>query len=396
MSGIIADRVSAARKYVLLDEYVIKVVKAGKVIDFASGSPDPRLLPKEEVKEIASRVLDEYGDEALSYPPSVGLRSLREAIKTLLSKLGVSIPNSKVVVTSGAVRAIELASEVLLSSDSYTVAEEPTFSPALYPLYALGRGIEHVLLKEYRVLDVSALEEVISKLPIKLYYTIPTAHNPTGSTFSSKVRNEVAKVVCENNVVIIEDDVYRTVLGGEAPEPISAICARRSHTYIYLGSLSKVLAPGLRIAYMLVPEELFPHVRSVAGTELTLSPLTMLIAYEAIRTGLLLDRIHRLSREYRERMRVLKDSLSDYMPDNVCWNEDAEGYYVFIKVKGVNMIKLLDDALREGVGYIPGDAFLHKHSDPETARLCIAKPNSEEVALGVKKLAKVIKERKKL
>ena len=394
MPDIVADRVNAARKYVLLDEYVIKVIKAGKVIDFASGSPDPRLLPKEEIREIASRVLDEYGDEALSYPPSVGLRSLRDAIMSLLSELGVSIPSSKVVVTSGVVRAIELASAVLLDRDSYAVAEEPTFSPALYPLYALGRGIEHVPLKEYRELDVSTLGDVISELPAKLYYTIPTAHNPTGTTFSNKVRNEVAKLACENDVVVVEDDVYRTVLGGEAPEPISATCARHSHTYVYLGSLSKVLAPGLRIAYMLVPRELFPHIRSVAGTELTLSPLTMLIAYEAMRTGLLLDRIRKLSREYRERMKVLKDSLIDYMPNNVYWNEDAEGYYVFIRVRGVNMIKLLDDALREGVGYIPGDAFLHKHSDPETARLCIAKPNSEEITLGVKKLAKVVKERK--
>ncbi|MCD6428422.1 MAG: PLP-dependent aminotransferase family protein [Desulfurococcales archaeon] len=394
MPGIVADRVGAARKYVLLDEYVIKVIKAGKVIDFASGSPDPRLLPIEEIKEIASRVLDKYGDEALSYPPSVGLKSLRDAITSLLGELGVSIPNSKVAVTSGAVRAIELASAVLLDRDSYAIAEDPTFSPALYPLYASGRGIEHILLKEYRELDVSRIWDAVSGISAKLYYTIPTAHNPTGSTFSSKVRSEIAKLACEKDVVIIEDDVYRTVLGGEVPEPISAICARNSHTYVYLGSLSKVLAPGLRIAYMLVPEELFPHIRSIAGTELTLSPLTMLIAYEAIRTGLLLNRIRKLSREYRERMKALKDSLNDYMPNNVSWNEGAEGYYVFIKVRGVNMIKLLEDALREGVGYIPGDAFLHKHSDPETARLCVAKPDSEEIALGVKKLAKVIKERK--
>jgi len=394
MLKIIADRVSTAEKYALLDEYVIKVVKAGDIIDFASGSPNPRLLPKEEIKKIAIEVIDEYGPEAFSYPPPVGLKKLRNAIKSFLTDLGVSIPSSKVVVTSGAVRAIELAGTLLLDKNSYAVAEEPTYSQALYQLYLMSKEVKYIPLKDYRDLSTEALSALLRKSPIKIYYTIPTGHNPTGTTFNSRIRNEVAELMHEYNAAIIEDDVYRTVLGGEAPEPISAICARRSHPYIYLSSLSKVLAPGLRIAYMLVPEELFPHIRAVASNTLTLSPLTMLIAYEAIRSGFLATRIHKLSREFRERMKALKDSLRDNMSSYAHWNEDAEGYYIFIKVKGVNMIKLFNDALRKGVGYVPGDAFLYDHIDPETARLCIARPNTEEISEGIKRLAEVIKESK--
>jgi len=393
MPNVLTDRVAVAEKYSLLDEYVIMVVKAGNAIDFASGSPDPRLFPKEEVRELAQRVINEHGVEAFSYPPPLGLRKLRNAIKSLLTELGVSIPGSKVAITSGAVRAVELVSTLLLNEKSGAVAEEPTYLQALYPLYVVGREVKYIKLKNYKYLNTASLAKVLREPHIKIYYTVPTGHNPTGATFSSSIRGEVAELVREHDVLTIEDDVYRTVLGGEAPEPISAICARHSHPYVYLGSLSKVLAPGFRIAYMLIPEGLFPHIRAIASNALTLSPLNMLMAYEAIRSGFLIKRIRELSREFKERMKTLKDSLMDYMPDCASWNENAEGYYIFIKVKGVNMIKIFNDALRAGVGYVPGDAFLYNSADDETARLCIARPNTEEIPEGVKKLAKVIKDK---
>ena len=368
-------------KYFIRIEEAVKEFKGG-VVNLASGSPD--VVPRpEEVMDAISDVASRYWGEVVSYPPPGGPRRLRDEVRAYLASQGVDLGGMDLLVFSGSMHALNVLSLALIRAGDLIASENPTFTDSLIPMKLHGASVRPIALTP------SGLEGLARGVEgVKALYVVPTANNPTGMTYSAEARSEIAELSSEHSFLVIEDDPYRA-LASTPPPPIVNYC--RAPTCVYVGSFSKVLAPGFRVAYVAVPKELSEVVMKAGEVSLALSSLASLVVYALLRKGLVARYAAEGRRRCELRLKALVDALRDYMPYATLWAEPRGGFYAFIKVPGVNMDKVLDEALRRGVSYVPGPAFYLDSPDLSTARLSIAKTCEDDIVRGVKALSEAVK-----
>jgi len=392
----VSSKVKERVKYSELVKYLSEVAKYRKhkdIINLATGSPSYDLFPIDDLINAFNKGIEEYKFYVFEYPPALGINRLRNEIKNFLKSIGVNIdPNYDVIIGSGSFQLLDLIGKTLLNDEDCVLVEEPTFTDAVATLRFYVKYLDVIPLdetKNFKSLKLSHISELSVKP--KLFYTIPTSQNPTGTTYNDNIRREIIDVMSSHDVIIVEDDIYRVIFEVNF-EPLINMCVRRNIPCIYLSSLSKILAPGLRIAYALVPKELIDYFASTNMLTLTLSNVAMYIVYELLKNNIILKRRKLLNKVYTSRLKALKDSLNDYLREYASWNEDALGFYIMIKIKSINSRKLFDLALKNGVGFIPGHVFFIKGKGNDTLRLSIAHEPEERIVEGIKRLAKSLKE----
>lgn len=372
-------------------ELVSKKIKGKEdIINFASGAPDPNLAPISDLREVLTRIIEEYGSNILEYPGTGGLKELREEIRRYLVELGVSTSGREVIVTAGAQHALNILANMLLDEKDFFAAENPTFIEAFITLryytpryYAVGVDGEGM--------KVEGLEAIIREHGIKpkLVYTIPTAHNPTGVTMSYERRKQLVETCSNNHIVIVEDDPYRPIIE-EKPEPI--VNLDKNKLVLYVGSFSKIIAPGLRIGYILAPREIVEKIEQIQQLDFASNTLAMHILLGLFKLKTPYRIRSRLIRAYTNRLKTLTDLLEDHMPSNTEWTKPKGGFYLLLRARNVNMVKLLDHALRENIAYVPAQLFYIENPDPSTARLSISRVDERRIEEGVRRLAGIIKQ----
>lgn len=377
---------------------LLKLTERGDIVSFAGGLPDPQAFPSEELAEVVSFVLREFGASALQYGPTRGATPyVKELTEFLYRVRGLKTSIEEVVVTVGSQQALDVLARILVNPGDYVVVEEPTYLAALNVLKLRRPRFVGVPVDEEGLL-VDVLEDKLRGIRggggrVKFLYTIPVAQNPAGVTLSSRRKKRLVELAEEYDFLIIEDDVYGLLVFEEGVDatPVRVLAPERT---VYVGSFSKILSPGMRLGHVVAPQPLADVLeRAKQYTDLHTPTLTQYVAMEALRRGVVERNLPRVKTLYKLKRDIMLDALQENMPGRVWWTKPAGGMFIWLKLNArVDTSHLLPKAVERGVAYVPGKAFYHDARETDTMRLNYTKPTAEQIRKGVETLAKVVKE----
>jgi 2-aminoadipate transaminase len=372
------------------------VASRPEVVSLAGGMPFISALPFDIIGEVVAEVLAKEGAPSLQYLGGQGDPRLREVLAELMAYEGIHASGGEIVVTAGSQQALDLLARMFCDPGDVIVAEGPSYVGALSAFSQYQVEVRHVSLDD-QGLDPEALGEALNRLDnqgkrVKFIYTVPNYHNPAGVTMSAERRGRVLELARRHNVLVVEDNPYGR-LGFES-EPPPALRADDADNVVYLGSLSKVFCPGLRIGWALVPPALRERMVLVKeAADLCSSSFAQSVAYRYFAHYPWRETLKSLRDIYRERRDAMLDALDEDFPAGARWNRPQGGFYVWLQLpEGLDARAMLAKAIAARVAYVPGGAFYADGQGTSELRLSYCFPTPDRIREGVRRLAGVVDE----
>lgn len=367
---------------------ILKVTERPEVISFAGGLPSPLTFPTEAMRAALDRVLVQSGREALQYSTTEGYAPLRAWIAARVGTPSAPVDADDVLIVSGSQQGLDLLAKVLVDPGDTVLVETPTYLGALQsfslfsPRYVSVASDDDGLIPE-------ALDATMRGA--KFLYCLPNFQNPTGRLLSAERRHRLAQKARELDLLILEDDPYGALsYDGETPPSIRSLAPERT---VYMGSFSKVLAPGLRLGYVIAPRALRSKlVQAKQATDLHTATLSQMAVFEVIKDGFLDSHIPTIRKLYKEQCAAMLAALARHMPDGVRWNTPRGGMFLWAELpSGVDATKVLARAVEVNVAFVPGAPFYAAEPVAEALRLAFVTVPPARIEEGVERLAKVIR-----
>jgi 2-aminoadipate transaminase len=368
---------------------ILKVTERPEVISFAGGLPSPATFPVEEMRVACDRILRDSPAAALQYSATEGYLPLREWVAQRYSVNGASIRPSQVLITTGSQQALDLLGKVLIDPTSRVLVETPTYLGALQSFSMYEPNYVQVPTDEHGLIP-SSLDATLTA-GARLLYAQPNFQNPTGRRLSLERRTALAVFAQRAGFPVIEDDPYGALDYAGAPLP--TMLSMAPDHIVHLGSFSKVLSPGMRVGYIIAPEELhFKLVQAKQATDLHTPSLTQRIVHEVVKDGFLETHIPKIRALYRDQCAAMLASLHQHMPAGVEWNRPEGGMFVWVKLpKHIDTMKLLEQAIEQHVAFVPGGPFFANEAEHNTLRLSFVTVPPAKIDEGVGKLGALIR-----
>ncbi|HEV2775700.1 MAG TPA: PLP-dependent aminotransferase family protein [Solirubrobacteraceae bacterium] len=367
---------------------ILELTQRAEVISFAGGLPAPELFPAELIADAFARTLaPTVAARALQYSSTEGDPALRALLAERFCSRGMDCAADELLVTTGSQQALGLVAMVLLDPGDVVLVENPSYLAALQSFGFAGARLEPVPCDD-NGLDPSALPALIAEHAPKFLYIVPTFQNPTGRTLPAPRRARLAKIAAEHGLWIIEDDPYGELrYDGEPLAPIGSHDGAADRT-VTVSSLSKVLAPGLRIGWLRAPAEILgPLTIAKQAADLHTSTVDQLAARTSLQAADLDRHITALCREYRRRRDALLAGLAHALPSGSTFNRPDGGMFVWARLPdGWDAQELLHRALEHDVAFVPGWPFFARDADPRTLRLSFTTHVADEIAEGLARL----------
>lgn len=361
---------------------ILKVTERPEVISFAGGLPSPDTFPVERLRTHTERVFKEMPMAALQYGPTEGYMPLREWIA---ARHGAAAAN--VLVTTGSQQALDLLGKVLIDTGSRVLVETPTYLGALQAFSLCEPKFESVpsddegpLSSELRALADGA----------RFMYCLPNFQNPTGRRIPLARREELAAVASRSGLLMLEDDPYGALsYSGDALPTLHSMVPEQ---VVYMGSFSKVLAPGLRVGYLIAPEPLHRKlVQAKQAADLHTPSFTQRIVHETIKDGFLDRHIPEIRSLYAARCRAMLDAMDRHFPRQLQWNRPEGGMFIWVKLpQGIDSLALLEQAIAANVAFVPGAPFFANDPQTNTLRLSFVTVPPEKIEKGVAILGELL------
>ena len=359
---------------------ILKLTQGGEVISFAGGLPAPQLFPTRALAEAAAKVLAERGAQALQYSTTEGVGPLRDWLAAsfgLASRDGVQI-------VSGSQQGLDLVAKVYFDEGDLVAVAAPTYMGALRAFDAYGVRYAPVATDAEGLVPDSL--EAAFRAGAKMLYLIPNFDNPTGASLALARRHALVALARRYGVPILEDDPYGELrFEGERLPQLRELAPE---LVIHAGTFSKTVTPGLRLAWLVAaPEALAPIVRAKQAADLHSSSLLQLVAYELLHSGLLDEQLERVRAYYRSQREHMLGALERHFPAGVAWTRPQGGMFLWVTLPaGLNATELALEAVREGVAYVPGEAFFAAGGGENTLRLSYSVASPEQIETGVARL----------
>lgn len=370
---------------------ILKVTERPGIISFAGGLPSPATFPVEAMREACDRVLREDGRAALQYAASEGYGPLREWVA---ASLPWSVDPARVLITTGSQQGLDLVAKVLIDSGSRVLVETPTYLGALQAFTPMEPDIEGVA-SDAEGVDVEALERQIGNDPARaprFLYVLPNFQNPTGRSMGLDRRQALVNAAARAGLPLVEDNPYGDLwFDHPPPSPLTALNPEGS---IYLGSFSKILAPGLRLGFMVAPASVHPKLlQAKQAADLHSPSFNQRMVAEVLKDGFLERHVPTIRALYKSQCDAMLESLEREMAGmDVRWNKPDGGMFLWVRLpEGMNAVELLPRAVDQGVAFVPGAAFYADHADPRTLRLSFVTATVEQIRTGIAALASTIR-----
>ena len=394
--ALFSERAKALRSSAIRE--LLKLVNQPDVISFGGGLPDPKLFPVEKLKECVESVLSEHSEEALQYGTTEGVPALRSLIAERSKKQGIKCSPENVIVVASSQQALDLVAKVLLNPGDVVLVEAPSYLGAIQAFGAFQAHMIPIPMDD-EGMRTEILENRIKtlrssgKIP-KFIYTIPTFQNPAGVTLSYERRLQLLELSNKYNVPIVEDAPYHQ-LRYEGDNVPSIASQDNNGTVIYLETFSKILSPGLRLGWIIGPEDFIRKVTlAKQATDLCTSPFTQFIALEFTKRGYIEPHVELLKREYKKKKDEMLHALAEFFPENVRWTKPQGGLFLWVELpKGVDTNDMLKEALAAKVAYVSGTGFYPNGGGENCMRLNFSYSSPEVNREGIRRLSEIIKRR---
>jgi len=377
---------------------ILKLVQNPEIISLAGGMPDPATFPAEEIKEISQNIFTKKSAQALQYSSTEGLPKLRKSILNHLAKDGNNGELENIIISSGSQQGLDLIGKVFLSPGDIAIVELPSYLAALNAFHSYGGELVGIPMDD-EGMQMDILEGKLTQLKnegkkVKFIYTISNFQNPAGVTMSLARRKKIIEIAQKFNVFIVEDNPYEK-LRFEGESIPSVYSLDNNGFVISLGTFSKILCPGLRLAWVLGNKDIIEKMTILKqATDLCTSILNQLIAYEYCQLGKLEENIKSNIQIYKKKRDVMLNALEKYFPKEAIWTKPQGGFFVVATLpEYIDTGEMFKEAIEENVAYVPGAPFFADGKGQNTMRLSFCFPSVEDIDEGIKRLGKVIKKK---
>ncbi len=380
---------------------LLKYAEQPDIISFAGGLPAPEVFPLKEFQEACNVVLAQQGAQALQYSTTEGHLPLREMIARHSSQYMPEVTANNIVITSGSQQALDFIGRVFVNRGDYIVVESPTYLGALQAWNAYGA--QYITVRcDHDGMVVDELEAALRVGP-KFIYVLPNFQNPGGFTLSLKRRRQLIELADRYGVPIIEDDPYGQLRyeGEHIPSLVALDGEFRgknggcySGNVIYLSTFSKLLAPGLRLAWVIAPEQVIRKlVMTKQAADLHTASFNQYVAYEVGKNGFLDEHVKFIRQVYKERRDAMLEIMDEMMPPETSWTHPQGGMFLWATIpEYLDSAEVLKVALQRKVAFVPGASFHATGGGANTMRLNFSYSRPEIIREGITRLGLTLKE----
>ena len=382
---------------------LLKLTEQPDIISFAGGLPAPEVFPVKEFQAACNAVLEKDGAQALQYSTTEGYLPLREMIARHNARYSVEVTADNILITSGSQQALDFIGRLFINRGDYIVVESPTYLGALQAWNAYGAQYISIPMDEDGMI-VNELESALRKGP-KFIYVLPNFQNPSGSTLSLERRKKLVELADKYGVPIVEDDPYGQLRyeGEHIPSVVYLDSKFRgpnghdmhySGNVIYLSTFSKLLAPGLRLAWVIAPPEVIRKlVMAKQAADLHTSSFNQYVAHEVGKGGFLDEHVKVIRATYKQRRDVMLEMMEEMFPPEVSWTHPQGGMFLWgILPEGMDAADALKIAIARKVAFVPGASFHANGGGINTMRINFSYSRPDTIREGITRMGSVLKE----
>jgi 2-aminoadipate transaminase len=389
------EHLLAARTLTLHDNAIreiLKVVSRPGMISLAGGIPAPESFPMEIMDELSATVIRKYRSAAFQYDLTEGFMPLRKALAAHLAGKGVAASPEEIIIASGSQGFLDAVGKVLISRGDRVAVEAPTYLGAISAFAPYGPRYVRLETDDDGVVP-EALDRTLASGNVKFVYLVPTFQNPTGRTLPLARRREIARIIQKYDALLVEDDPYSDLR--YRGEPLPSVKSFAPDHVLYISTLSKILAPGLRIGFSVAPRLIRKWlVRVKQGTDLHTATFSQALAAEYLSGGYLDRHLPDILSLYRPRQEAMLAALEDFFPEGIRWSRPEGGMFIWAEGPvGLDMAAVYRRAVVRNTAFVPGRYFYTNADEGrETMRLNFTMAGEAEIRRAVAVLGEEIAE----
>ena len=371
---------------------ILKVTERPEVISFAGGLPAPGGFPVEEINAAFNRVLREDGKKALQYGPTEGYTPLRQWVADDFKRRGADVSLDEVLIVSGSQQALEMLAKLFIDPGSKVLVEAPSYLGALQSFSLFEPEYASVPTDSGGLIPDELTDTLVAGA--RFIYALPNFQNPTGVSLGLDRRQQLVERCAALQLPIVEDDPYGELRYAGEPLPGLLELGRKvGATVVRLGTFSKVLAPGLRLGYIVAPRPIIAKLVQIKqATDLHTATVSQMAVYETIKGGFLEEHLPSVRELYKRQCGYMLDAMDQHFPDTVTWNRPEGGMFIWVTLpEHIDGSRLLERAIARNVAFVPGEPFYAGAGKVNTLRLSFVTVSEERIREGIAILGELIR-----